>query len=100
TTTCPHRKMRRYVKARDRYCVFPRCRRKTRRCPIDHTIKYFHDNGATCEYNLHPLCIRHHLMKDHPHSGWTLTNHSDNTWTRTTPNGQHHTGHPHDYRGP
>lgn len=95
----PSPRMRRYVKARDRFCIFPRCRRKARRSALDHTDKYFH-GGATATTNLHPFCVRHHLMKDDPNSGWTLISHNDGSWTWIAPNGQRHTGRPHDYRGP
>ena len=38
--------LRRHIQIRDRYCVFPGCRRTARACDIDHTVE-FRDGGPT-----------------------------------------------------
>jgi hypothetical protein len=51
-----------FIKARDRTCVAPGCRRPARRCDIDHTIDWAH-GGETSHCNLGLLCRLHHLFK-------------------------------------
>ena len=51
-----------YVRARDRRCRFPGCRRPASRSELDHTIPHTHD-GPTHECNLCCLCVRHHVVK-------------------------------------
>ncbi len=53
----------RQVRARNRTCVFPGCRRPARRSDIDHTTRRA-DGGRTLERNLAPLCRSHHRAKD------------------------------------
>jgi hypothetical protein len=51
-----------YVRARDRICVAPGCRRSARMCDIDHTLPWVKD-GPTETCNLGLLCRLHHLFK-------------------------------------
>ena len=51
-----------HVRARDRRCRFPGCRRPAARAELDHTIPHAHE-GPTHECNLQCLCVRHHVLK-------------------------------------
>lgn len=64
----PTSALERYIRARDRHCRFPGCRRPAVSCDLDHTVAYPH--GATDESNLHSLCRYHHRLKTH--TGWTV----------------------------
>jgi hypothetical protein len=57
--------MRELVTLRDTHCVFPHCRRTSRRCDLDHVIPYDDTGppGQTSPANLAPLCRRHHRAK-------------------------------------
>ncbi len=57
----------RQVRARNRTCVFPGCRRPARSSDLDHTRRHI-DGGPTLEWNLAPLCEFHHRAKDE--GGW------------------------------
>jgi hypothetical protein len=77
------------VKARNRTCTFPGCRRPATRCDLDHTIPY-DQGGRTCPCNLSPLCRQHHRVKQAP--GWTLTQaEPGGTLTWTAPHGRTYT---------
>jgi hypothetical protein len=52
-----------YVRARDKHCQAPGCRRPAHQCEIDHTIRW-EDGGTTAEWNLATVCKRHHRAKD------------------------------------
>jgi len=52
-----------YVRARDRHCQAPNCRRSAEQCDIDHITAWEH-NGVTIEDQLCLLCRRHHRIKD------------------------------------
>jgi hypothetical protein len=52
-----------YVRARDKHCQAPGCRRPAHQCEIDHTTRW-DDNGPTEEWNLAVACKRHHRAKD------------------------------------
>ncbi len=67
----------RQVRARNRTCVFPGCRRPARSSDLDHTRRHT-DGGPTLEWNLAPLCEYHHRAKDE--GGWRY---------RRRPNGDH-----------
>ena len=67
----------RQVRARNRTCVFPGCRRPARSSDLDHTRRHI-DGGPTLEWNLAPLCEFHHRAKDE--GGWKY---------RRRPNGDH-----------
>jgi Domain of unknown function (DUF222) len=52
-----------FVRARDRTCRFPGCRRPAHRCQLDHRTEY--PEGATSAENLDALCTHHHQLKHH-----------------------------------
>jgi hypothetical protein len=54
-----------FVRARDRTCVAPGCRRPARTCDIDHTVDWAR-GGLTEPANLGLLCRRHHRFKHAP----------------------------------
>ena len=58
----PTAHQRRFVRARDRTCRMPGCRRAPGRCDIDHGISHA-DGGPTDCWNLCCLCRRHHRIK-------------------------------------
>ena len=70
------------IRARNRTCTFPGCRRPATSCDLDHTTAY-QAGGRTCPCNLAPICRRHHQAKQAP--GWTLTQPQPGTLTWTTP---------------
>ncbi|TSD93656.1 hypothetical protein FOS14_22645 [Skermania sp. ID1734] len=55
------------VRARDRHCRFPGCRRPAAACQLDHVEPFRHDNplagGLTTVTNLQALCLQHHMLK-------------------------------------
>ncbi|WP_185981865.1 HNH endonuclease signature motif containing protein, partial [Skermania sp. ID1734] len=55
------------VRARDRHCRFPGCRRAAAACQLDHVEPFRHDNplagGLTTVTNLQALCLQHHMLK-------------------------------------
>ncbi len=61
--------LRRWVKARDRHCRFPGCRRPAVGCDLDHTEEWPH--GTTDACNLACLCRLHHRLKTH--TDWQVT---------------------------
>ena len=58
-----------HVVARDVICRFPGCRRRARRCEIDHQTPW-DALGRTDACNLECLCARHHHLKHE--AGWTV----------------------------
>jgi hypothetical protein len=64
-----NRAIDRYLKARDRHCRFPGCRRAAVRCDVDHTIDWV-KGGPTDARNMCCLCRKHHTLKHA--SGWTV----------------------------
>jgi hypothetical protein len=74
-----------YVKARDRRCRFPGCRRRARRCQIDHTHEH-RDGGASIPCNLGCLCARHHGLKTK--GIWRLWQIPDGTFVWRSPLGR------------
>jgi len=80
----PNAEQTAYVKARDRTCVAPGCRKTARMCDIDHTVAWA-DGGQTEPCNLGLLCRLHHLWK---HStGCELLQLSSGVFTWKTPAG-------------
>jgi hypothetical protein len=89
----------RHVEFRDQSCVFLGCSRPATRCHIDHSCRF--PDGRTCDVNLGPLCLRHHIFKhalddalaklkhrtlQQPKAGtfiWTMP--TGHTYTRTPP---------------
>ncbi|MGH3505069.1 MAG: DUF222 domain-containing protein [Nocardioidaceae bacterium] len=89
----PSTAVARWVRARDRQCVFPGCRRRARGCDLDHTRPW--PAGGSTVANLRPLCRRHHRLKHQ--AGWRLVNNPDGCWTWTSPLDRRYRGTPHDY---
>ncbi len=85
-----------FLRARDRHCRVPICRRRALDSQLDHTVGYHTDNGTTDEHNLYHACLCHHRMKDAP--GWSVTQHRDGRLTWTTPTGHRYSSRPFDYR--
>ncbi len=82
------------VRARNKTCAYPGCRRPAVGCDLDHTIPY-EQGGRTCPCNLAPLCRRHHRTKQAP--GWNLTQPEPGTLTWTAPHGRSYTVTPSTY---
>ncbi|MGY1652180.1 DUF222 domain-containing protein [Geodermatophilus sp. SYSU D01119] len=75
----------RHVRARDRRCRLPSCRRPVpRKGELDHGTPW--PLGATSAANLTGFCTGHHRGK-HQAPGWTHTLQPDGTLTVTTPSG-------------
>ncbi|MGY1603241.1 HNH endonuclease [Geodermatophilus sp. SYSU D00815] len=76
--------LERFVRARDRRCRFPGCRRRVRAGELDHHLPY--PLGATSAANLVGLCASDHRGK---HQAPGCTHHLDagGTLTVTTPSG-------------
>ncbi len=67
----PSDQLARFVKTRDRTCVFPTCNRAAQQCETDHDRPFRpHDpgGGRTERTNLHSRCVNHHTLKHKP--GW------------------------------
>ena len=72
-------------------CVFPGCRRRSRRCDLDHIDPYVPPDrggppGQTTPLNLAPLCRRHHRAKTH--TRWRYRRLPDGTYRWTSPTGR------------
>jgi hypothetical protein len=76
---------RRFVRARDRSCRMPGCRRRPGRCDIDHGIAHA-DGGPTDCWNLCCLCRRHHRIKTFAR-GWHFELLADGRLLVRTPSG-------------
>ena len=75
----------RFVKARDRNCRHPGCRRPARWTEADHVHPHAAGGQTACE-NLCSLCRRHHRLKTHA-PGWRFTMTDDGVLSVTTPSG-------------
>jgi hypothetical protein len=64
----PTAEQKAYVRARDKHCQAPGCRRPAHQCDIDH-VTAWRDHGPTIEDNMCILCRRHHRAK---HGGFRL----------------------------
>lgn len=82
TRYTPSASVARLVRARERECRMPGCRRASSSCDLDHTIAY--PAGPTEAHNLGPLCRRHHNLKTH--RGWGLTTNGEG-WRWRLPSG-------------
>lgn len=81
----PGAELDRWVRARDRRCRFPGCRRRVPRGgELDHDRPY--PSGSTTAGNLVGYCTRHHRGK-HQAPGWRHSLAFDGTLTVTTPTG-------------
>ena len=69
----------RWVRARDRHCRFPGCRRPATMCDLDHVIAY--PTGSTVEANLAALCRYHHRLKTHTSWGVRMLSGAILEWT-------------------
>ena len=83
----PGQPLRRRVQVKDRYCVFPACRRPAGDTQTDHRHDYAH-GGVTLENNLGPLCERHHDLKTR--WGWRLIKRDAETYVWISPFGRRH----------
>jgi hypothetical protein len=75
----------RFVRARDRHCRMPGCRRAAGRCDIDHSLAHA-DGGETACWNLCCLCRRHHRIKTFAR-GWHFELLPDGRLIVRTPSG-------------
>ncbi|MGY1620783.1 DUF222 domain-containing protein [Geodermatophilus sp. SYSU D00965] len=80
----PSAALDRFVRARDRRCRFPGCRRPVVTGELDHRVRY--PDGPTAVVNLAGLCVGDHRGK-HQAPGWTHDLAPDGTLTVTTPTG-------------
>ena len=76
---------RRFVRARDRTCRHPGCRRPAARTDLDH-VESYGAGGVTDCTNLCCLCRRHHRLKTQA-KGWRFTMTTDGVLSVTTPSG-------------
>ncbi|GAA1124086.1 HNH endonuclease signature motif containing protein [Microbacterium aurantiacum] len=83
--------MARFLKARDRHCRFPGCRRPAIRCELDHTLDYAL-GGRTDIRNLCHLCQRHHSMKQF--TSWGVRQLGGGVLEWTSPTGRVYIDHP------
>jgi hypothetical protein len=74
----------RFVRARDRRCRFPGCRRLVAAGELDHRIRY--PDGPTSITNLAGFCVTDHRGK-HQAPDWAVQLADDATLTVTTPTG-------------
>jgi hypothetical protein len=80
----------RYVRRRDRTCVFPGCRQPASTADLDHHVPHRPDGsgGATSAANLGALCRHHHRIKTH--TRWDVDRPADGTVRWTSPVGRVH----------
>ena len=83
--------MARFLKARDRHCRFPGCRRPAIRCELDRTLD-FALGGPTDIRNLCHLCQRHHSMKQF--TSWGVRQLGGGVLEWTSPTGRVYIDHP------
>jgi hypothetical protein len=75
-------RLRRFLEARDRTCVFPGCGRPAAKTDKDHRIPW--PAGATNAHNGQCLCRHHHRAK---HTVFTVTRQPDGSYTWTSRGG-------------
>ncbi len=83
-----------FIRARDRTCRAPGCRRPARQCDVDHTEDWMSSKDSR-RCNLACLCRRHHLFKHLKQSG--LIQITPGTLGFMTPMGQYLVTHPEPY---
>lgn len=81
----PTAQQKRFVRADDRRCRMPGCRRAPGRCDLDHGIAHA-DGGPTDCWNLCCLCRRHHRIKTFARD-WHFQLLADRTLIVRTPSG-------------
>jgi hypothetical protein len=87
----PSAALDRFVRFRERRCMFPGCRARPMRCDLDHVVPY--PIGATSAGNLCCLC-RHHHRLSHQAPGWTMRRLRDGAIEWTLPGGERITTRP------
>jgi hypothetical protein len=91
TTRHPNAEESAFIRARDRTCRAPHCRRPATTCDLDHAIEH-HNRGPSHRGNCRCLCRAHHTLRHTPGVQVTdqTTDHGRVTiWT--TPDGKTHT---------
>jgi hypothetical protein len=81
----PTAQQKRFVRADDRRCRMPGCRRSPGRCDLDHGLAHA-DGGPTDCWNLCCLCRRHHRLKTFARD-WSFQLLADRTLIVRTPSG-------------
>jgi hypothetical protein len=96
----PSAELARFVKTRDRTCIFPTCNRAAKHCEIDHDRRYnprHPEGGRTDRANLHTRCGNHHTLKHK--AGWNPhANAATGATTWTSPLGRKYMVAPEDHR--
>jgi hypothetical protein len=69
TARLPGAALRRWIRARDRTCIFPTCRMPARHTDADHTLEHAH-GGPTIQTNLTGPCRHDHRLRHD--GGWLL----------------------------
>ena len=82
-------RLRRFLEARDRTCVFPGCHRQARRTDKDHRRPW--PLGPTSADNLDCVCRHHHRAK---HAVFTVLRHTDGTYVWISRGGWRFLRHP------
>ncbi len=77
--------MKAAVRARDKHCRFPGCRRPAVHCDVDHTVA-FKIGGRTVYINLGCICRFHHQVKQMP--GWNCYQMTEGNFTWLDPGGR------------
>ena len=86
TTYRPPAALADFVRARDKTCRFPGCRRPAHKCELDHETPY--PQGPTSAGNLSPKCTHHHQMKHRTTWQCERLDNGDHFWT--SPAGRHY----------
>ena len=83
----------RFVRGRDRTCLFPGCRQPADRADLDHHVPHRADGtgGPTSAANLGALCRHHHRIKTH--TRWQVSRGEDGSVQWTSPTGHVHREH-------
>jgi hypothetical protein len=90
----PGVKLRHLTQIRHATCTAPMCGRPSGRADFEHNTPY-EAGGRTCLCNGGPKCRHDHQLKQDPR--WKVTQHSDGTFTWTTPAGRTYTTEPTEY---
>ena len=99
TSYKPSAALARFVKTRDRTCIFPTCNRSAERCDIEHRQPYrpgVSGGGRTDRTNLRPQCGNHHKVKHA--GGWKLQTTATEPLTWISPLGRRYPAQPEDHR--
>jgi len=86
TTYRPPTGLADFVRARDKTCRFPGCRRPADKCELDHATAYPH--GHTSAQNLGPMCTHHHQLKHR--TAWQCQRLHNGGYHWTSPTGRHY----------